>query len=97
MQFSDQNNGGRGGSAFLLARNANDWPKPAQCNMHDNQTTEYGFGAPEIYFGAILGAPKVHYVIILGSLARPDTRRYVAFNVLIFATNMHCAAVSGLC
>ena len=36
------------------------------------QTAEYGFGAPEIYFGAVLGAPKVHYVIILDSLARPN-------------------------
>ena len=36
------------------------------------QTAEYGFGAPEIYFGTVLGAPKVHYVIILDSLARPN-------------------------
>ena len=43
-----------------------------------DQTAEHGFGAPEIYFGAILGAPKVHCVIILDSLARPDIR-YIAF------------------
>ena len=36
------------------------------------QTAEYGFGAPEIYFGAVLGAPKVHYVIILDSFACPN-------------------------
>ena len=39
-------------------------------NIFFCQTAEYGFGAPEIYFGAVLGAPKVHYVIILDSLAR---------------------------
>ena len=37
-----------------------------------SQTAEYGFGAPEIHFGAVLGAPRVHYVIILDSLARPN-------------------------
>ena len=36
------------------------------------QTAEYGFGVPEIYFGAVLGATKVHYVIILDSLAPPN-------------------------
>ena len=36
-----------------------------------SQIAEYGFGAPEIYFDAVLGAPKVHYVIILDSLALP--------------------------
>ena len=31
------------------------------------QTAEYGCVAPEIYFIAIFGAPKVHYVIILNT------------------------------
>ena len=31
-----------------------------------------GFGAPEIYFVTIFGGPKVHYIIVLNSLDRPD-------------------------
>ena len=27
---------------------------------------------PKAHFGAVLGAPKVHYLIILDSLARPN-------------------------
>ena len=58
------------------------------------QTAEYGFGAPEIYFGAVLGAPKVHYIIILDSLAHPNPP--IRFLPPISVADMHCAAVSGL-
>ena len=63
-----------------------------------HQTAEYGFGAPEIYFGAVLGAPKVHYIIILNSLARPNPlldfcRRYALCScrrfTLIFDTTLY--------
>ena len=61
------------------------------------QTAEYGFGAPKIYFSTILGALKVHYVIILDSLARPNTLiRFGGGVIPPLVIIQQCGAVSKL-